>query len=586
MLFCYICIRLHTYKYIFMKKNYFIRIAVLTIVSLGMTIQLQAQTTTWTGTTSADWHVAGNWNNGVPTSSTTVIIADVTTQPIISSGTTALANNLTINTDATLTINTANALTVSGNLTVTDHTVGDPQTYGLILNSGSSLIVQGTSSGQLTYARTITTTNKWHLVANPLVGANDNFLNLAGDGFGFIPQGGVGGTQFGIGIWNHASNIGGWTYSQLNMTSGFGFAVLTSKAGDLRFIGAMPTENYSANTFDTPNNYYIYGNPYPSYLNINSNADATHNLLTVNTALSQDELATATIWVWNAASGTYDAINQADGAAYLAPGQGFFLKTKGGFGDSNIDFTENMQSHQSSETFYRTTTTRPGIKLKMTNGSDIRIAKIYYITGKTKGYENGYDSPIFEGEGTSFALYSSLLNDSEGEKLAIQTLPNTDYEDMVIPIGVNASTGKDLVFTAETSHLPEGIEVNLEDREKGSYTRLDETNSKYTVALTEVLNGVGRFYLHTKTAAALEVNSESLANVSIYKTSDTSLRMIGLPQGNTNVKMFNILGKQLLNTAFQSNGVKDLSLPTLASGIYIVQLSTTSGKLSKKIIID
>ena len=46
------------------------------------------------------------------------------------------------------------------------------------------------------------------------------------------------------------------------------------------------------------------------------------------------------------------------------------------------------------------------------------------------------------------------------------------------------------------------------------------------------------------------------------------------------------LGRQVLNAAFESNGTKEISLPRLAKGVYIVQLETAEGKLNKKIILE
>ncbi len=41
-----------------------------------------------------------------------------------------------------------------------------------------------------------------------------------------------------------------------------------------------------------------------------------------------------------------------------------------------------------------------------------------------------------------------------------------------------------------------------------------------------------------------------------------------------------------MSSSFKSNGVKDISLPKLAKGVYIVQLTTEAGKLNKKIILE
>nr|WP_298992030.1 T9SS type A sorting domain-containing protein [uncultured Polaribacter sp.] len=529
-------------------------------------------TTNWTGTTSSVWNLAGNWDNGIPTTSSLVTIPNVTNAPVISSGTEALAGNLTLQTGETLTINSGNALTVNGNLTITDND-------SFILNSGSSLIVHGTSTGDLKYIRSIATTDKWYLVSSPVVGENStDFLNNAGDGFGFIPQGGVGGTQFAIGTYND-----GWTYNSANFTSGLGFTVKTSKAGDLVFTGQMPTSDYAPSTFDTTENYWVYGNPYPSFIPANENADATNNILTVNSATGQDELAEATIWFWDQSQTKYITVNQSSPARYISPTQGFFLKTKGGSGDTKIDFKESMQSHQSTEVFNKSS--RPEIKVFITNSSNSDNTELYYINGTSTGFDNGYDSSIFGGGDNSFIIYSGLVTNSQGEKLAIQSLPDSDYENMVIPIGINADSGLNIEFTIEALNLPNGINVYLEDRLKDTYTRLDETNSNYSITLTEKTNGFGRFYLHTKSSSALSTNDITLEGANIYQLDKNSLRVTGINSDVASIKIYSILGKQVLDHSFSSKGNSDISLPNLNTGVYIVQVATEKGKINKKIVL-
>ena len=77
----------------------------------------------------------------------------------------------------------------------------------------------------------------------------------------------------------------------------------------------------------------------------------------------------------------------------------------------------------------------------------------------------------------------------------------------------------------------------------------------------------------------------TLDNVSVFRVNN-SLRIVGLQQGRASVKLFNVLGRQVLNTAFESNGTKDISLPSLAKGVYIVHLETVEGALNKKIILE
>jgi hypothetical protein len=223
----------------------------------------------------------------------------------------------------------------------------------------------------------------------------------------------------------------------------------------------------------------------------------------------------------------------------------------------------------------------------MNNGGASRYLKVYYIDGTTTGFDNGYDGKLFGGVPQPFALYSHLVSDSKGENFQIQSLPNSDLESMVIPVGIIADAGKEITFTAQALNLPSELKVFLEDREANSYTRLDEANANYKVTLDEALNGVGRFFLHTSAnKSTLDIDTVSLDNISIYNTNNSNLRIVGLSQGKASIKLFNILGKQVLNTTFTSNGVQNISLPNLATGIYIVQLETEAGKLNKKITLE
>ena len=78
----------------------------------------------------------------------------------------------------------------------------------------------------------------------------------------------------------------------------------------------------------------------------------------------------------------------------------------------------------------------------------------------------------------------------------------------------------------------------------------------------------------------------SINNISIYTTNSNTLRIAGLSQEKTNVKLFTILGKQVLNTSFSSNGIKDVYLSNLSAGIYVVQLETSTRQLNKKITLE
>jgi hypothetical protein len=221
-----------------------------------------------------------------------------------------------------------------------------------------------------------------------------------------------------------------------------------------------------------------------------------------------------------------------------------------------------------------------------TTGSYKRT-RIFYTDGASKGNDPGYDSKMFYNGGNYFGIYTHLLKDNLGDDYGVQSLPQNDYEKMIIPIGINATTGTNITISTSIINLPAGISVYLEDKETGIFTELNE-ESTFTTTLSSDLNGVGRFYLYTTSQVLDLIDTPILnENISMYMTSVKNLRIVGVQNEQATLRVYNILGKKILNTHFIGNGLNDIALPlNITSGIYIVQLTTSTKKLNKKINIE
>jgi Leucine-rich repeat (LRR) protein len=86
-------------------------------------------------------------------------------------------------------------------------------------------------------------------------------------------------------------------------------------------------------------------------------------------------------------------------------------------------------------------------------------------------------------------------------------------------------------------------------------------------------------------SASLSTENLNANNISIYKSSFNEITINGLTAQAT-FKIFSITGKEVMQTSFTSNGKKVITLPSLAKGVYIVQLTTEAGKVNKKIILE
>ena len=501
----------------------------------------ESNTVTWSGATNNDWDTSTNWSDGVtPTLLDDVIIPDDLT----------------------------NYPTSSAPVSVNSVTMA----------SGSSLIAQSSFSGNITYNRSLENTN-WYLISSPVVGQDiDTFVSTEGLASGLDNN---------IGLSDYNNSTPGWTYYQNGQTStgnfnlGDGRAIMLTAAEDISFTGTIDVNDSGVDIALTSNvnGLNLIGNPYPSYIPVNINANSTNNILDINSTSLQQ----STIWLWNQSTGTYDIVNHTSSIKYIAPGQGFFVSSNG---NNSFYFFESMQSHQATDSFQREVpSTRPEINLTMTNGTATRDTDIFYIRGTTSGWDNGYDSSIFAGTSNEFMIYTHLVSGSEGESLGIQSLPDTNYENMVIPVGVNAVSGTEITISATEVNFPAGMNLYLEDKEEESFTMLD-TNSTYTTTLTNDENGIGRFYLYTNTSSLSTVPLSINQHQSIYISSRKNLRLVGVQNGTATIQMYTILGKEMLSTTFEGQGVNDINLPILSSGVYIVQLITKKGMTHKKINVE
>jgi hypothetical protein len=511
--------------------------------------------------TNADnqWGTAANWNPAyVPTSYTDVkILVNQSIQ--IASSTTALANTIVVNSGGSLTIDQTSSLTVSD----------DFENNGTVtLNSGGSLIVNGTSSGDVTYNRTLGTDN-WYLVSSPVAGETYNDAYITANSIDL-------GTGSNRGIGTYTSSSDSWAYMQTGdvdatFNQGQGYAVKRSAAGDVSFTGALNVANAGVDVVlsSDVNRFNLLGNPYTSHIN-------SSTFLANEGAVSE----TKTLWVWNQANGAYEVKTLAD-AMVIAPAQGFFVKANMGGGTFNFD-----ESNQDSSggTFQRTEA-RPEMVLTLSDQSDVREAKIYYIENMTLGFDVGYEGELFNGVSNPLAIFTHLIADSEGKNYQVQSLPDNDFENTIIPLGINAISGSSISIEASKNNFPEGMNIYLEDKQDNSFTLL-EVDANFNTTLENDLSGIGRFFLHT-TSSTLSANDLATSNnFSIYSSNRETLRVVGVQNGTANLQIFNLLGKEVLRSSFEGSGVNDISLPKLALGVYIVKVNMQTGQLNKKIIIE
>ena len=179
-----------------------------------------------------------------------------------------------------------------------------------------------------------------------------------------------------------------------------------------------------------------------------------------------------------------------------------------------------------------------------------------------------------------FSVYTELVGDKQGEKLAIQTLDKDDTS--IIPVGVIANVGKEMTFSLKSENLGDDVSIYLEDKLTGAFINVSETT--YQATITEEAQSVGRFYIHT-TEASLSTESLNENNISIYKSSLNEITIKGLTDEAT-FKMFSITGQKVLETMVRFNEQAKVRLPSLNSGVYIIRVSDGVHQINRKFVIN
>ncbi|MCK5009216.1 MAG: T9SS type A sorting domain-containing protein, partial [Deltaproteobacteria bacterium] len=513
-----------------------------------------AATNSWDGSESTDFMDKDNWTLGiVPNTLNNITVSSGGNQPLIGASQSITINNLTVNSGASLIIDS------------------DASNCG-------SLIVNGTSSGDVTYQLYLTGGTKWHLIVPPVSGQSINDFVTSGSNSIATND-----DKYGLGYYNEETDT--WTNfttttapSAGNMVACTGFEVLRTSDGKVSITGTVPTSEKGTSIIKAANGWNLIGNPFPSAVCLNSNADGTNNFITYNTDVLDD--AYVSIYLWNPASSQFEIVNHSSGATYIPPCQAFFVKSKDVEGA--ISFPITHRTHQTGAGFKSMESTTPEIILTAKSEEESFSTNIKYIEGTSLGLDPGYDAGMYAESASEIKLYSRLL-ESHDVKFGLQCLPDDNYENMIIPLGIELETDKELTITAQSMNIPEDLNIYLEDRENDSFIRLNNSEEALTIQL-QAGNYENRFYLQTSIQFLGEdeiINTVDTEYHFIPNPDNSSIRIIGKVEKDAKLVLIDMTGKILFQTLLNNNN--EISVPELKTGIYIVRLVNNKNSVSQKI---
>ena len=485
----------------------------------------------------------------------------------------ASINNLTIASGASLTIDSQSFLTVTGAVTNSNST----GTVGLTINSDAtstaSLITPSATGTGAAAAELYMTTSTWHLVSSPVSGQTvANFLtanaatiatNVSNRGMmDYNPTGNSWNTVF---TNSSAGTLG----------SGKGYCERVETNVAVTAIGSLQAGTKAVAA--TAGYWDCIGNPYTSAIGITSNSAATNNFLTVNAANFDPTYSAIYVWAtgsdtYNGQFGHYNIINNVPTSGFddLPQGQAFMVKrvTTGG---ADFSFTTAMQLHSGALALKSAQTPWPTIKLIASANSQGASTIIAFNDGMTKGLDVTYDAGLLRG-GSDVQLYTRLVEAGNNTiPFAIQALPDNNFNEMIIPVGVESKIGGDVVFSAETTNLPSNCKVILEDKLTKTFT--DLSANVYKAAIMPNSTVADRFQLHTSTATIGAIGQSILSGkLNAYAIGNTEIRVIGEVSGKEVATLYDVLGKAVLMQKLSEGTLNVIPLSNIKPGVYILSV--------------
>ena len=503
------------------------------------------------------------------------------------------AQNLTVSSGTSFTVDKTGSVTITGNFS-------NSGTFTLNSDADefSSIIVSGSSTGNIDYNRYVNAvgTDEWDLIGSPLDAVSiSTFVTANTAGTATLA---TNGSAYAVGEYDNATDT--WTNyttstvgaaGNFDIGKGYQMASVDGGTGILKFTGtvASTTQTQAIINNDAANSnagrrWNLIANPFPSYVQGNSNADGSNNFLTVNADKLDDSFEA--VYGYDADGTGYTIYNNSSGALRLAPGQAFMVASDDASSD-NVSFTTAMRTAVGGDDLIVGDVLEDSFELilKLYEGdTEIDYTRFYFEDGLTLGLDPGYDAGHFNEEAS---LMSRLLEEDEGVGFAINAMGLENVNNVVVPIVINREAGTDFRIGIDTFGIYAGTNVYLEDNVQGTMTLLNEGD--FELNPESILSEAGRFFIHL-TEDTLSNEDEVETNLlNVFKADYNNfitVEGLAVQSQETSVKLYNVVGMEVLSTVLNnSTNTQTIPIDGLSTGIYVIKLQSGNNLLTKKLII-
>lgn len=513
------------------------------------TLLVQASCTPgrWFGNTSSDWNNGDNWCGGtVPTASVNVVIPFPSQNyPVISGSTTAICNNITIESGASLTIQPGSRATVHGSMTVADG--ADFTIQSSATADGMLMFNSATKTGNVNVELFLPGGSGFHYFVPPVASmAIGSDVPSARTALGLTSANFNGDLVLYDGSKALTSMGQGWQYFDgYNSTTGFssltserGYNIYLRSDGTLTFNGIL---NSSAHTFDidyvanTDNwsGWNLVGNPYPVNYNL-TGIEALNSLV-------DDGISNTIYYTYNGSFEYYNPLSEqgsSNATSIIRPMQGFFVyATEAGsltLPVGSKTFNPAQQRFKKGSSADSKKSPLKLARLSLNSGSETDETLVLLVEGSSNEFNESYDGfKFFFGNNSKPFIYSKL----NGIDYFMKAVACPETDPVVVPLElVIKETGDHSINVTELENMDGynvilrhgNVEVPLTNNSTyklnlaaGTYSDLELefkriTTDIETTELSELKTWYSNNYLYIKFPANLESAKGKLAVFDFY----------------------------------------------------------------------
>lgn len=501
----------------------------------------------WDGTTS-DWAAVGNWFGGVPDATTDVLIPLKSTDPVLTTSTTADCRNLLIEASATLTINSDASGT--GSLII----------HGSFTNVGSTVAINryltAYSDG----------TDGWRFLSSPVSSfaiAGSAFEPTAGDDDLYEYDE--------TATTDNWLNYTGGSFGDANFVVGKGYLTAYKTAATKQFTGDINTGSFTKNLSYTSGAAYpgwnLLGNPYTAAID--------WDLLTKTANVD------GSVYVIRASDGAYISWNGSTGDltnGIIPAMQGYFVKATAASQSVTMEAADEVHA---TGTYYKTGSAENTLVVKVTGEKGESNAYIQFREDATKTFDHAIDAYKLFGFSSAPQIYTN-----DGENIySINCLP-LNVKDYMLPLAVKTDYPGDytLDFTGIDNLVANDLKVKLTDLKRNTTIDISEGDT-YTFTYSEG-DDINRFKLEFYSVTGINDALAQPQDINIYvSNNNVVIRNLDNKNLNGQVSVLNLLGQVVYTQQLSGSSMQTLHTG-FNTGVYIVRLSLDNNNvMSKKLII-